>query len=222
MTHTAQVNNSQVRLQQASLQQITLNEPTMTNPHTDALLHDSKRLLLQTLGALLLLGALLGAASYLFKPEMESLSKALISQAGLWAVGLGFMIPDALTLPIPPDTFLVAGYLGGLDFWEMTLWGGVGSVLGGTLGYSMIRLLSKRPRVQAWLAPKMERGQALMDRYGLLALALAALTPLPYSVICWVCGATNVRAVPFVLVSLLRIPRVALYLVFIEQTMSLT
>ena len=194
----------------------------MTQPHTDALRNDGKKILLQTLAALLVLGAALATASYLFKPEMEALSQQLISYAGIWAVGLGFMIPDALTLPIPPDTFLVAGHLGGLGFWEMTLWGGLGSVLGGTLGYAMIRVISRRPRVSVWLEPKISRGRELMDRYGLIALALAALTPLPYSVICWVCGATNVRAFPFVLVSLLRIPRVALYLILIEQSMNLT
>lgn len=61
-----------------------------------------------------------------------------------------------------------------------------------------------------------------MERYGLLALALAALTPLPYSLVCWACGATKVRTVPFILVSLLRVPRVAIYLLIIEQTMQLS
>ena len=192
------------------------------NQHTDALKSDGKRILIQTIIALVGLAVGLTALSHFFRPEMESLSRQFIDWAGVWGVGLGFMIPDALTLPIPPDTFLVAGHLGGLAFWPMTLWGGLGSVLGGTSGFLMIRTLSKRPMIQRWLEGKIKRGANFMERYGLLALALAALTPLPYSLVCWACGATKVRTVPFILVSLLRVPRVAIYLLIIEQTMQLS
>jgi len=192
------------------------------NQHTGALKSDGQRILIQTIVALVGLVAGLAAVSHFFRPEMEALSRRFIDWAGVWGVGLGFMIPDALTLPIPPDTFLVAGHLGGLEFWPMTLWGGVGSVLGGTSGFLMIRALSERPTIRGWLEGKIQRGASFMERYGLLALALAALTPLPYSLVCWACGATKVRTLPFILVSLLRIPRVAVYLLIIEQTMQLS
>lgn len=192
------------------------------NQHTDALKSDGKSILIQTLIALIGLVVGLAILAHLFRPEMEMISKRFIDWSGIWGVGLGFLIPDALTLPIPPDTFLVAGHLGGLDFWSMTLWGGLGSVLGGTLGFFMIRILSNRPSVQGWLQGKIQKGIDFMDRYGLIALALAALTPLPYSLVCWACGATRVKTLPFILVSLLRIPRVAIYLLLIEQTMHLS
>jgi membrane protein YqaA with SNARE-associated domain len=192
------------------------------NPHVNALESDGKRILLQTAVALVALVAGLAALSYFFKPEMEALSRLFIHKTGLWGVGLGFFLPDALTLPIPPDTFLVAGHLGGLGFWDMLVWASVGSILGGTSGYLMIRALSRHPSVSRWLDPKIKKGREFMDRYGLIALALGALTPIPYSMVCWACGAAGVRLVPFVLVSLLRIPRVALYLLLIEETLSHT
>lgn len=192
------------------------------NPHVDALEEDGKRILIQTAVALVALVGGLAALSYFFKPQLEALSREFISWSGVWGVGLGFFLPDALTLPIPPDTFLVAGHLGGLGFWDMLVWASAGSVLGGTAGYLMIRSLSRRPSVQPWLDPKLKKGREFMDRYGLIALALGALTPLPYSMICWACGAAGVRLVPFVLVSLLRVPRVAIYLLLIEKTFSLT
>jgi len=194
--------------------------PPPHNPHVDALESDGKRLLAQTLIGLVALVVGLAALSYFFKPQMEALSRDFIGWSGLWGVGLGFFLPDGLSLPIPPDMFLVAGHLGGLGFWDMLAWASAGSVLGGTGGYLMIRALSRRPAVQAWLDVKLVKGKAFMDRYGLIALALAALTPIPYSVVCWACGATGVRLVPFFLVSLLRIPRVALYLIVIEETLS--
>ena len=58
------------------------------------------------------------------------------------------------------------------------------------------------------------------NRYGVVALGVAALTPLPYSIICWACGATGMRLSIFLTVSLLRIPRVFAYLWFIEKTLT--
>jgi membrane protein YqaA with SNARE-associated domain len=178
-----------------------------------------KKLIVQTIFGLILLVALLTLLSSYFKPEMEAWSRSFISNTGAWGVGLGFFIPDAFTLPIPPDTFLVAGHLGGLDFWLILIWASIGSILGGCFGFLMIRHFTTYPKIKKWLAPKIQRGEEFMQEYGLWALAVAALTPLPYSMICWACGAMGIRFMPFVAVSLLRIPRVAIYLLLIENTM---
>lgn len=137
-------------------------------------------------------------------------------------VGAGFFFPDALTLPIPPDTFLIAGVMGGLAFWPTAIGASIGSILGGTLGFLMIKRLSSVAWVQRTLKKKLTFGESFMQRYGVLALALGALTPLPYSVISWACGATGMRLMTFLLVSLLRIPRVIGYLWFIQTTLSMT
>ena len=150
---------------------------------------------------------------------MKVWSEQFVALTGAWGVGLGFLLPDALTLPIPPDAFLVAGYLGNLSFWEILVWASGGSIIGGTLGFLMIRALSEKPRVRRWLDTKISKGKVFMDRYGLYALALGALTPLPYSMICWACGAMRIRLAPFLAVSLLRIPRVAVYLLIIQHNM---
>ena len=180
-----------------------------------------KRLLLQTVLALVVLAALLTIISLYFKEPVEAWSKSFIAVTGLWGVAFGFMLPDALTLPIPPDTFLLAGYMGGLDFLSVALSASIGSIVGGTLGFLMIRHFSETAWVQKKLSAKLEWGKRFMSRYGTTALAIAALTPLPYSVICWACGATGMRIRTFLSVSLLRIPRVFAYLWFIEKTLSL-
>jgi membrane protein YqaA with SNARE-associated domain len=79
----------------------------------------------------------------------------------------------------------------------------------------MIRSLSTIPKVEQWLDQKVSKGKAFMNQYGLWALAIGALTPLPYSMMCWACGIVRVRFIPFFLISLLRIPRVALYIILI-------
>ncbi len=181
-----------------------------------------KKLLLQTLGTLVVLGVILTIISTTFREPVEAWSQTFIEHTGFWGVGLGFMLPDALTLPIPPDAFLMAGYMGGLDFYSIALSASIGSIVGGTLGFLMIRKVSNFPWIQRRLDKKLKWGERFMSRYGAVALGLAALTPLPYSIICWACGATGMRLSIFLSVSMLRIPRVFAYLWFIEKTLSLT
>ena len=180
----------------------------------------SSKLALQTVLGLVVLVVGLAVASYFLREWMEEVSQKFIALTGVWGVGLGFFFPDAFTLPIPPDTFLVAGLLGKLSFIQILISASIGSILGGTLGFLMIRSLSKRPKVETWLDQKVSTGKAFMNQYGLWALAIGALTPLPYSMMCWACGIVRVRFIPFLLVSLLRIPRVALYILLIEQTLN--
>ena len=177
-----------------------------------------RAILIQTLVALLILGAALALISHFLRGPVEVWSKSFISYTGAWGVGLGFFFPDAFTLPIPPDAFLLAGHAGQLPFWEIVWSASLGSILGGTAGFLMIRTIADRPQAKRWIQKKLRSGQLIMDRYGRLALALGALTPLPYSVICWACGATGMKFRPFILISLLRIPRVIGYLFVIQMT----
>ena len=209
---------------------------------------DLRPILWKTFLGLLLLGGVLALISIYFKEPVEAFSKRFIGLAGDWGgavwnlspeafqeqfsseqfrlfgqilgVGAGFFLPDALTLPIPPDTFLVAGMMGGLSFWPTAIGASIGSILGGTLGFLMIKRLSSVRWVQRTLEKKLPFGQAFMARYGTIALGLGALTPLPYSVICWACGATGMRLMTFLTVSLLRIPRVVVYLWVIQTTLN--
>jgi membrane protein YqaA with SNARE-associated domain len=181
-----------------------------------------KTLLLQTLGTLVVLGIVLSIISTYFKAPVEVWSQQFIRLTGVWGVGLGFLIPDAFTLPIPPDAFLLAGYMGGLAFMQIAISASIGSMTGGTIGFLMIRYLSNTGWAQKRLSKKLKRGESFMRRYGVVALGVAALTPLPYSIICWACGATGMRLSVFLTVSLLRIPRVFAYLWFIEKTLTLT
>jgi membrane protein YqaA with SNARE-associated domain len=55
------------------------------------------------------------------------------------------------------------------------------------------------------------------SRTGRWFLALAAVSPIPYSITCWACGVTQMPYGEFVVISLLRIPRVAVFLWLIQQ-----
>ncbi len=58
--------------------------------------------------------------------------------------------------------------------------------------------------------------QATLTKHGATAVAVAAITPLPYSIFCWAAGAGRISFKSFFFVSQLRIIRVALYLYLIQ------
>jgi membrane protein YqaA with SNARE-associated domain len=97
------------------------------------------------------------------------------------------------------------------------MWGTIGSITGGSVGYLIGDKLRKVPRIARFMARRGRRLEALVRRYGVVVVAVAALTPIPYSLSAWAAGAVKMPFRLFLAASLLRLPRVAggLYLVLL-------
>ncbi|MEM7448022.1 MAG: VTT domain-containing protein [Myxococcota bacterium] len=153
----------------------------------------------------------------IFREDFLTVGNWFVRSFGALGVFFGFLIPDALTVPIPQDAFMAFALAGGMPFEAVVGAASTGSLVGGSLGW----LLGRQLRRTAWYRRVTDRraidAEALMHRYGLQALAVAAVTPLPYSVMCWASGALGVPYAQFILVSLLRILRVAVYLWLIQM-----
>ncbi len=175
-----------------------------------------RKLIIRTLVGLVVVFGALVVIGILFKEELLALSKSFVESLGAPGIALGLFIPDAFTVPLPHEAFLTFGLLGGLSFWEITAWGSLGSVTGGTIGYFIGRLLGRTKPMRYLLENHGARARELVERYGVTAVALGALTPIPYSITCWSSGALKMRFTPFFLASLLRAPRVAFYLWLIK------
>lgn len=175
-----------------------------------------RRLIASTLAGLALLMVAIGTVSYYFKEPLLRVSRMFVDTLGGFGVALGFFIPDAFTLPLPNDVAAVLGRAGGLTFLEVTLWASGGSLVGGAVGYWIGRNLRKTRFVRRLFERRGGFVQQTMDRYGVTAVAVAAITPLPYSIFCWAAGAARIRFQTFLLVSQLRWLRVAGYLYLIE------
>ena len=156
--------------------------------------------------------ALVAALAY---PSLLRVGRMFVNTFGGVGVALGYFLPDAFTIPLPNDVVAVLGISGGLSFWEVVAWGMLGSFLGGACGFWIGRLLKETRLVRA-LFRRREREVALLRRYGLVAVVVAALTPLPYSIFCWAAGACEVPFQRFLAVSLVRFFRVAGYLYLIQ------
>jgi membrane protein YqaA with SNARE-associated domain len=170
-----------------------------------------RKLTIQTVLSVLVVMVTIGSLAYAFKEPLTGASRIFVEAFGAAGVGLGFYAVDAFTLPIPNDSFTAAALLGGAPFLAVIIWGSVGSVLGGMTAW----LIGLALRRTAWLKSFMDRrgaeATALVRKYGAVALAFAALTPVPYSVAAYACGAWGMSLRLFVLVSLLRPVRVTIY-----------
>ncbi len=148
----------------------------------------------------------------LYKKPLLAWSEAFVDWAGGPGVALAFLIPDMSALPVPQDAFAAAAWVGGMSYSTVVAWATLGSLVGGNLGFLIGILLSRRPFFERLMATRGQSVRALVRRYGGWGLAIAALSPLPYSMGCWASGALGMAWGRFMLVSLLRIPRIAFYL----------
>jgi membrane protein YqaA with SNARE-associated domain len=83
------------------------------------------------------------------------------------------------------------------------------SVLAGPVGWLLGSLLGRFDLVQRMFVRY--RISAFLERYGFWAVAVAALTPFPFSLATWASGAARVPLRTVLLGSLFRIPKVLFY-----------
>ena len=158
-----------------------------------------------------------GGVAYLFKEPLLNAAKEFVRVLDGPGVGLGFFLPDALTLPFPADVGSGMALMGGMSFWKVTAWGSAGSILGGCIGYWIGRGLGHTRPVTRLFERRGREVHLLMKKYGDQSLFVAVVTPLPYSIACWAAGALKMPFKRFFFISLFRAPRVALYLFLIDQ-----
>ncbi|MDP8223803.1 MAG: VTT domain-containing protein [Candidatus Lernaella stagnicola] len=176
----------------------------------------SRRLLLQMIGGIVVMAGALGVITFLFRDEFAQISEGFVAIFGGAGVWLTFFLTDAFPIPVPPDPAMAFALMGNIAPWEVIVWGVTGSLTGGTLGYLLGRRLSHTRFFQRLIAGKSETAYRVVDKYGVLGVALCALTPLPYVVASWTAGALGMPFRRFFAVSLIRIVRVSLYVALLQ------
>lgn len=139
---------------------------------------------------------------------LKEKSTFLISNFGFLGLFIVVVIMDTIIQPISPDILVFGSTFGGANLWLAALIGGLGSCLAGTFGYLIGRGIGKEG-FSRWFDKKhMDKGHELFDKYGVWAVMVGALSPIPYSSICWTAGIYKMPFVPFLITSLItRIPR---------------
>ena len=163
---------------------------------------DPLRLMISLGAAIITLTLIFAAVGYFFREPLLAFAAGFVARLGGLGVAIGFYVPDAFTIPLPNDAFSALGLAGGLDFAVVAAWSTAGSVAGGSTGFLIGRRLSQTRWYKRVMAERGVEVQRLLDRYGGVGLAIAALTPLPYSLASWAAG-TSVLSYPrFLAISL--------------------
>ena len=104
-------------------------------------------------------------------------------------------------LPLPSlEVILVPLVLHSPQKWLLySLEGAVGTCIGGAIGYGIARILGKKVLYNIAAKEDVEHGEKLMESYGLLAVFIGGITPIPDFLLAYLAGFTNMRLFPFLL-----------------------
>jgi membrane protein YqaA with SNARE-associated domain len=158
----------------------------------------------------LLVGAVVLASVFLREP-LSNAADWVVNSFGLPGIALGIFISDTFTFPIPPDTYIFLAVASNLRVMEVLVTVCVVSVLAGNVAYFLGPLLTRVPFLNKKIEQFRPQGQDLFLRYGVWTVVIGALTPLPYSVVCWFAGLYKMPYGRFFFATLFRIPRMIGY-----------
>lgn len=163
----------------------------------------------KTLKRAVILGSIAGIfiLFIIFKKEIQILSKKAFEIYGFFGIaGITFLM-DIFIQPLSPDLLILSSTIGGANILFTSTAGGISSVCAGATGYIIGSRLLKRGFFPA-ASENIKKGERLFKRYGHWAVVIGALTPIPYSAVCWSAGLYEMGFKKFILASLLaRIPR---------------
>lgn len=168
------------------------------------------------MGLLLLYGAVAVAGEALAEP-LQELGRALVATLGLPGFALGTFLADGLHFPVPPQFYmLLTVALGTPPAWSL-LSIAAGSLAGGMVGFVVAVRVS---RVR-WLEARAARLHELpftrhLQRYPYRWVALASLTPVAFSWLCYLAGFQRLPRRALLLLCLLRVPKLAIYFAIVR------
>ena len=138
---------------------------------------------------------------------VEEWARELVSDYGYLGIFV-VSFTESVIQPVPPDPFIAGGSAFGLNPLLCALVATVASVAGGLTAHTLGRLLGGGVVRRVIGEKNYERGEALFVKYGVWAVLLAAVTPVPFKAVCWVAGVFEMPRFSFLVASFAgRLPR---------------
>ena len=104
-------------------------------------------------------------------------------------------------LPLPSlEVVLIPLILKNPDGWLLyAMEGAVGTAIGGWIGYQIARRAQQAVLRKFASEQEIASGRQLMDRYGVLAVFIGGVTPIPDFLLAYLAGMTQMALIPFLL-----------------------
>lgn len=166
---------------------------------------------------LVLLLVAVGVLGRWYAPQLLAATGWVYAHVGFGGLLFILFLSDAVITPIPPDAILLVISKSELaaQWPAIILLIGVQSAVAGCVAWTFGKKLGHLRVVQLVFGRFRSKNEALVRRYGRWAVALGAMTPIPFSVTCWIAGMFGMRFKDFAPVTLLRVPRFFIYYVAI-------
>lgn len=150
-------------------------------------------------------------AGQVLREPLEQLANWVVHTFGLLGVFVAVIATDAFTFPVPPDTYLFIAVASDAAVVPLLAVCCFASILAGNMAYQIGPYLRRIRFVSERLERFRPKGERLFLRYGAWTVAIAALTPVPFSVTCWFAGIYQMPRLTFFLATFARIPRLIGY-----------
>jgi membrane protein YqaA with SNARE-associated domain len=159
-----------------------------------------------------------GLAGVLFRAEVTAFAGWVHQRLGFAGLATLFLVSETIVSPLPPDAvlFVVAASEHAASWLRPVLALALLSLLGGHLAWLLGSRFAGTAIVRLVLGQHHGRIVEVTRRYGIWAIVLAALTPLPWSVTSIVAGALHLPWRRYLAGSVVRLPRIVLGYVLIH------
>lgn len=170
-----------------------------------------RKLAWQSAGIMALLFFVVAAIAFFFREPIGTLALLTVEYLGPIGIFFGVLAADGLTFPIPPTSYMFVTAAADAPVLPAVTAACIASLFGGSLAYFVGPFLTRVPILGRRIEFFRPRGQDLFDRWGLWTIAVAAITPVPFSIACWFAGIYRMPYRKFLAISLIRAPRMLAY-----------
>jgi membrane protein YqaA with SNARE-associated domain len=157
------------------------------------------------------------------RPELESVGMWFVARFGLVGVAAGTFIADGFHFPLPPQFYMLLATAAHADPVGILVATSAGSVLGGATGYQVARRLGHIRALARWVERVGGNAAHLVGhRYPYRSAVVASLSPMAFSVLCYLAGLFGARRGPLLVLLALRVPKIVLYYYLVQIGWSLS
>ncbi|WP_437574647.1 YqaA family protein [Sorangium sp. So ce887] len=135
---------------------------------------------------------------------------------GLAGMFVGTYLADAFSFPIPPQFYMLTAISSGGSQVAPMITISAASLLAGYTGYRLAGHLARLRIFAARLERTRPRIDRLFDRYGYWAIAVGSLSPIPFSMLCYMSGLYRIPPRYFLTMVLFRVPRLLVFYALIR------
>ena len=136
------------------------------------------------------------------RPQFEHLGTFFVERFGPLGVTFGTLIADGLHFPIPPQFYMLLSIAAHAPAHVTLVAATIGSLLGGSFGFVVARRLGKIQKLATFLERVSGRiGQKLGQDYAYRSVLFFSVTPMAFSMLCYLAGLYRMRRGPFLLLA---------------------